>query len=136
MQGKKDDNGSVQYIKIKKIVCKETGHDMRDVTGVLDSCYRAIMDIVLEGKTCYIKGFGTFTTKIKRERKQKVLNSQQNLKKKPKKFQYTIVPAHCIPVFKPSQDFKNRVRMEVKVDPIKLKRIEKNNNRIRNKKKS
>ena len=73
----------------------KTGYDKTTIMNVVESAMENIKTTVAEGESVYLRGFGSFTTKV---RKQKVA---RNITKK----ESIIVPEHKIPAFKPSDAF-------------------------------
>ena len=71
------------------------GYDKTTILNVVESAMEVIKNTVAEGDTVYLRGFGSFGTKV---RKQKIA---RNITKK----ESIIVPEHKIPSFKPSDAF-------------------------------
>ena len=79
----------VNAIAIKK------GYDKTTIMNVVECAMDIIKTTVSEGDTVYLRGFGSFGTKV---RKQKIA---RNITKK----ESIVVPEHKIPAFKPSDAF-------------------------------
>ena len=79
----------VNAIAIKK------GYDKTTIMNVVECDLDIIKTTVAEGDTVYLRGFGSFGTKV---RKQKIA---RNITKK----ESIVVPEHKIPAFKPSDAF-------------------------------
>ena len=79
----------VNAIAIKK------GYDKTTIMNVVECAMDIIKTTVAEGDTVYLRGFGSFGTKV---RKQKIA---RNITKK----ESIVVPEHNIPAFKPSDAF-------------------------------
>ncbi|MBR5574844.1 MAG: integration host factor subunit beta [Paludibacteraceae bacterium] len=73
----------------------KTGYDKTTIMNVVESAMENIKKTVADGEAVYLRGFGSFATKV---RKQKVA---RNITKK----ESIIVPEHKIPSFKPSDAF-------------------------------
>jgi DNA-binding protein HU-beta len=73
----------------------KTGYDKTTIMNVVESAMDNIKNTVAAGETVYLRGFGSFGTKV---RKQKVA---RNITKK----ESIIVPEHKIPAFKASDAF-------------------------------
>ena len=94
---------SITYIKniimtkaeLVNAIAIKTGYDKTTIMNVVESAMDNIKSTVAAGETVYLRGFGSFSTKV---RKQKVA---RNITKK----ESIIVPEHKIPAFKPSDAF-------------------------------
>mgnify|MGYP003456399341 FL=1 len=73
----------------------KTGYDKTTILNIVESAMENIKGTVAAGETVYLRGFGSFGTKV---RKQKVA---RNITKK----ESIIVPEHKIPSFKPADSF-------------------------------
>lgn len=69
------------------------------VEKVLNQTLTEIKKGLAEGKTIYLRGFGTWTPKLRK----------QKLARNISRGTPVIVQAHVIPFFKPSQEFKDLV---------------------------
>ena len=78
----------------------QTGYDKITITNVIESAMQQIKNTVAAGDNVYLRGFGSFITKV---RAQKVA---RNIVKKTS----VIVPEHKVPAFKPSPEFKEAVK--------------------------
>ena len=78
----------------------KTGYDKTTILNVVESAVENIKSTVAAGDSVYLRGFGSFTTKV---RKQKIA---RNITKK----ESIVVPEHKIPVFKPSDAFAEIVK--------------------------
>ncbi|MBQ5910079.1 MAG: integration host factor subunit beta [Bacteroidaceae bacterium] len=76
-------------------ISKKTGIDKATVLTTVEAFMDSVKDSLINEKNVYLRGFGSFTTKV---RKQKVA---RNITKK----ESIIVPEHKIPAFKPSDAF-------------------------------
>lgn len=74
------------------------------VQQVVESFMESVKDSMTNGENVYLRGFGSFIVK---ERKQKV---GRNIKEK----KSIVIPAHCIPAFKPANTFAEEVKQQVK----------------------
>lgn len=74
------------------------------VQHVVESFMESVKDSMTNGENVYLRGFGSFIVK---ERKQKV---GRNIKEK----KSIVIPAHCIPAFKPANTFAEEVKQQVK----------------------
>ena len=78
----------------------KTGYDKTTILNVVESAVENIKNTVAAGDTVYLRGFGSFGTKV---RKQKIA---RNITKK----ESIVVPEHKIPAFKPSDAFAEIVK--------------------------
>jgi len=74
------------------------------IQHVVESFMESVKDAMTHGENLYLRGFGSFIIK---ERKQKV---GRNIKAK----KSLIIPAHCIPAFKPASTFSDDIKQKVK----------------------
>jgi nucleoid DNA-binding protein len=80
-------------------VAEKTGLTRTDVAVAIDSVLDAIKKALEEGNNIEIRGFGTFKVKPRKARKAR----------NPRTGEVVPVPDRNIPVFKPSNEFKNLV---------------------------
>lgn len=80
-------------------VAEKTGLTRTDVAVVVDGFLEAIKSSMEQGHNIEIRGFGTF--KIKQRKARKARN--------PRTGQEVPVPDRKVPVFKPSNEFKNLI---------------------------
>ncbi len=96
-----------------EIVADKTGLTRTDVAVTIDSMLTAIRKALEEGKNIEIRGFGTFKVKARKARKAR----------NPRTGEVVPVPDRNVPVFKPSNDFKNSV---MNANPVEKKTAEEN----------
>ncbi len=82
--------------ELTKTVADNTHISAVDVQEIIDLAMDAIKTSVAKGEGVYLRGFGTFTTKHRAEKKARNIRNGTAV----------IVPAHNIPYFKPSKAFK------------------------------
>ena len=80
-------------------ISKETGIEKGQVLEVVEKFMTTVKDSLAHGESVYLRGFGTFTLK---ERKEKV---GRNISKNTS----VVIPAHNIPFFKPAPCFKEEI---------------------------
>lgn len=85
-------------------ISSQTGVEKITVQTVVESFMDVIKSSLESGENVYLRGFGSFVIK---HRKQK---TGQNIAKKTK----IIIPAHNVPIFKPSKIFADGVRKKTK----------------------
>lgn len=81
---------------------KDTGIDKSTALTIIESFMENVKNALSKGNNVYLRGFGSFIIK---ERAQKTArNISQNTT--------IVIPAHNIPVFKPSKEFMKNVSQE------------------------
>ncbi len=68
----------------------------KDLDDVLVLLLKAITDNVVNGETIYLRGFGTFGTKVRKERIARNLKTNEKIR----------VPEHKVPYFQPGKELK------------------------------
>ena len=81
-------------------VAMETGYDKATILGIVECAMECVKKNVAAGENVYLRGFGSFITKVRAEKR------AQNIKKHPS----LVVPEHKIPAFKPGREFFAQVR--------------------------
>ncbi len=76
-----------------------TGYDKKTVSTIIEKFTDGIKSNMSRGKEVYIRGFGSFITKDRKERIARNITARTSV----------YVPAHSVPVFKPAQEFKDCV---------------------------
>ncbi len=89
-------------------ISEEVGHAKKDIDFVVTALLKGVFDSIVKGETVYFRGFGTFGSKIRKQRVARNLKTNERL----------IVPEHYVPYFQPGKDLK------------KIKEISKMNNTI------
>lgn len=84
---------------IVDIVAQGTGLTKLETEAVIDGFIKTIIDSMKEAKHIEIRGFGTYKTKLKKER----------IGRNPKTGQTVTIPEHYEPTFKISKEFKTIV---------------------------
>ena len=86
-------------------IVQQTGLERAEVLRLVEAFMTTIKSSLTNGENVYLRGFGSFIIK---ERAQK---TGRNISKNTS----IIIPAHNIPVFKPSKTFVEDVKTNVKV---------------------
>ena len=81
-------------------VARETGYDKNTILAILESSLEAIKKNVAEGENVYIRGFGSFITKVRAEKVARNITKNTSI----------VLPEHKIPAFKPAREFATQVR--------------------------
>jgi DNA-binding protein HU-beta len=80
-------------------IAEKTGLTRTDVAVIVDGFLDAVKDAMKEGKNIEIRGFGTFKIKARKARKAR----------NPRTGEEVPVPDRKVPVFKPSNEFKELI---------------------------
>ena len=78
-------------------ICGETGIESKKVLAVVEALMVSIKDAVANDEEVYLRGFGTFTTKTRKEKIGRLIKENKSV----------VVPEHKIPFFKPADVFKD-----------------------------
>ena len=81
-------------------VAKQTGYDKTTILNILESTLENIKKNVAAGENVYVRGFGSFITKVRAEKVARNITKKTSL----------IVPEHKIAAFRPSREFAEQVR--------------------------
>ncbi|GAB4317987.1 MAG: hypothetical protein Kow0074_06940 [Candidatus Zixiibacteriota bacterium] len=82
-----------------EICAEKTGLTRTDVAVTVDAFLDAVKSSLEQGKNIEIRGFGTFKVKLRKARKAR----------NPRTGEEVPVPDRKVPVFKPSNEFKNLI---------------------------
>ena len=86
--------------EIASEISRNTGLEKAAVVMVIENMMDVIKNSLAEGENVYLRGFGTFALK----------QSAEKLGRNITKNTSVLIPAHKIPFFKPSPDFKDMVK--------------------------
>ena len=89
-------------------IAMRTGLDKRTVSTVVENFTKGIKDNLSQGNEVFIRGFGSFVIKPRKERIARDILNRTSV----------YVPAHCVPDFKPAKEFNAAVH-SLKVDKKK-----------------
>lgn len=78
-------------------ISKETGIESKKVLAVVEALMVTIKDTIANDEDIFLRGFGTFTTKTRKEKIGRLIKENKSV----------IVPEHKIPYFKPADVFKD-----------------------------
>ena len=81
-------------------VANKTGLSPKEATAEIESAMATIIEAVSAGRGVYLRGFGTFKSVTRAPKKARNISKNKPIE----------VPATRKPVFKPSKEFKERVR--------------------------
>lgn len=85
-------------------IVKKTGLEKSAVLSTIENFMEVVKDNMAEGKNVYLRGFGSFVVKVRREKTARNISKNTSIK----------IPAHTVPTFKPSRVFLDQVKKEVK----------------------
>jgi DNA-binding protein HU-beta len=86
--------------EIAKEIAKSTGIDYSSVINVIEQFMTVVKDSLAHGENVYLRGFGSFVTKERAEKVGRNITANTSV----------VIPAHKVPSFKPSDEFKNSVK--------------------------
>jgi len=89
---------------INEIVNK-TGLEKPTVTATVEAIMETIKTSMITGENVYLRGFGTFLLKTRREKIGRNISKNTSV----------TIPAHVVPVFKPAKEFVSEIKTKVKV---------------------
>ena len=81
-------------------IALETGYDKATILNVLEATMANIKKNVAAGENVYLRGFGSFITKVRAEKVARNITKKTSI----------VVPEHKIPVFKAGREFTAEVR--------------------------
>lgn len=81
-------------------ISSKTGIEKKDVSAIVEGFLSIVTKSVIAGEGVYIRGFGSF------ERKRRAEKVAMNITKK----QQMVIPAHDVPFFKVSKEFKEALK--------------------------
>lgn len=80
-------------------ISRQTGIDKASVLSVVEGFMTAVKDSLAHGENVYLRGFGSFIVKTRKEKPARNISKNTTL----------IIPEHKIPAFKPADTFKEQV---------------------------
>ncbi len=86
-------------------IANKTGIEKVDVQKTVEAFMDTVKNSLVKGDNVYLRGFGSFIIKERAEKTGRNISKNTTI----------IIPAHCIPAFKPSKDFVSEVKESVKV---------------------
>lgn len=92
--------------EIVELISTQTGVEKKIAMAVFESAMKNIKNEMCKGKNIYLRGFGTFLVKLRRKKPGRVIKTGATV----------MIPAHYIPFFWASKQFKNKMKKEC---PIK-----------------
>lgn len=86
------------------IIADKTGLDKASVSITMESFFETVKETLSGGDAIYVRGFGSFVNKRRAEKKARNISQKTTV----------TVPAHYVPSFKPSKEFVDEVKSNVK----------------------
>ncbi len=84
-------------------IARKTGLKKKDVQNTIDTFMSTVKDSLTQGENVYLRGFGSFVIKYKAEKTARNIYRNTSV----------IIPPHCIPAFKPSNEFADLIKKSV-----------------------
>ncbi len=81
-------------------IAAQTGYDRVTVLNVVESFMENVKDSVIKNENVYLRGFGSFITKTRKEKVARNISKNTSI----------VVPEHNIPAFKPAKEFVQSVK--------------------------
>ena len=78
-------------------ICSETGIEKDKALKVVEAFMVVVKDNIVNGEDIFLRGFGTFTTKTRKQKIGRLIKENKSV----------VVPEHKIPYFKPADVFKD-----------------------------
>jgi DNA-binding protein HU-beta len=98
-------NRNVTKADVVNQISERTGLEKVDVQEVMENFFKVVRGALMKGENVYFRGFGSFIVK---KRAQKVA---RNITKNTS----IVIPPHYVPAFKPSKQFTEKVKKNLKV---------------------
>ena len=91
--------------EIVQEIANKTGIEKVAVQATVEAVMETIKSNMIKGENIYLRGFGTFLLKKRAEKTGRNISKNTTV----------MIPAHMIPVFKPSKEFVTEIKTKVKV---------------------
>lgn len=85
-------------------IAGKTGLEKKDVQKTIEAFMNTVKHSLVKGDNVYLRGFGSFIIKERAEKTGRNISKNTTI----------IIPAHCIPSFKPAKEFVTEVKESVK----------------------
>lgn len=85
-------------------IASKTGIEKVAVQQVVEGFMDAVKSSMIEGENVYLRGFGSFVVKKRAKKIGRNISKNTTI----------VIPEHYIPSFKPSKEFLNKVKKNVK----------------------
>jgi DNA-binding protein HU-beta len=94
----------VTKAEVISIIADKTGVDKAVTSITVEAFFQTVKQTLSEGEAIYVRGFGSFVNKKRAEKKARNISQKTTV----------TVPEHFIPSFKPSKEFVEEVKANVK----------------------
>lgn len=88
-------------------ISEKTGVPKVDVLVTLETFFQEVKNSLATGENVYVRGFGSFVVKERAEKIGRHIHENKSI----------VIPAHCIPAFKPAKVFVEQVKSNVTKAP-------------------
>ncbi|MFP4621695.1 MAG: HU family DNA-binding protein [Bacteroidales bacterium] len=85
-------------------ISRKTGIEKVTVQKTVEALMETIKESMVGGQNVYLRGFGSFIVKKRAQKKARNISKNTEI----------VIPEHYIPSFRPSKQFVNRVKENVK----------------------
>ncbi|MGM0532313.1 MAG: HU family DNA-binding protein [Bacteroidota bacterium] len=85
-------------------IARKTGIEKQTIQQTIEAFMETVKESMIGGQNVYLRGFGSFIVKKQNQRKARDINKNKEI----------VIPEHYIPAFRPSKEFVNRVKENVK----------------------
>ena len=85
---------------IVKQIAEKTGVEKGTVSAIVENFMEQVRSSMIHGENIYLRGFGTFLLKQRAEKVARNISKNTTI----------VIPAHMVPVFKPSPEFASKVK--------------------------
>jgi len=85
-------------------IAEKTGVEKGNAQAVVESFMEIVKDTVKKNEDVYLRGFGSFKSKMRAEK------IGRNIRANDGKGEKIVIPAHRIPAFKPAKSFINDLK--------------------------
>ncbi len=92
-------------LEIASKISDKSGVEKVEVMATIEAFMNEIKEALENNNNVYLRGFGSFIIKYRAEKTARDILKNRTIK----------VPPHCIPAFKPSKTFTDKVKSKVKV---------------------
>jgi DNA-binding protein HU-beta len=93
-------------IELVEEISKAQNLSKQEVLTIIESLMKTVKASLIKGENIYLRGFGTFHVVKRAQKTARVISKNEEM----------IIPAHNIPRFKPSKEFAEKVKRNVKVN--------------------
>jgi nucleoid DNA-binding protein len=90
----------MQKVQLIDRICQESGMPRVDAKQAVEITMKVISETLTKGGSVYLRGFGTFTKKLRKEKIGRNIKANSQI----------TIPAHYIPHFIPGHELKESVK--------------------------